>query len=114
MIGRNEKGKPKYKTFSGKQRADVQNKLYDFIAKRKVEEPQHAIKQTVGQWLIRWYNEYLIHNVKVSTRVHYESIINRHLIPRLGHIALGELKKTDIEAMYKDLLENAGWTEKGD
>lgn len=106
MIGRNEEGKPKFKTFSGKQRAIVDKKLTDYKANRKVEEPKHAIKQTVGQWLIRWYDEYVIPNVKTSTRVHYESIINRHLIPRLGHIALGDIKKTDIEAMYKDLLEN--------
>lgn len=106
MIGRNENGKPKYKTFTRKQRAAVQQLLHEYIAKRKSEEPSHAIKQTVGQWLIRWYNEYVIPNVKTSTRVHYESIINRHLIPRLGHIALGDIKKTDIEAMYKDLLEN--------
>lgn len=113
MIGRNEKGKAKYKTFSGKQRADVQRKLYNYIANRKAEEPKNAVKQTVGQWLIRWYNEYVIPSVKTSTRVSYESAMNRHLIPRLGHIALGDLKKTDIETMYNNLLENGRVDGKG-
>ena len=113
MIGRNEQGKPKYKTFTGKQRAIVDRKLTEYKASRKANEPKHAIKQTLGQWLFRWYNEYVIPNVKTSTRVNYESTINRHLIPRLGHIALGELKKTDIEAMYNDLLENGRVDGKG-
>ena len=40
----------------------------------------------------------------MSTRSSYEMIINRHLNPYIGHIKLVDLKKSDIEAMYRKLI----------
>lgn len=113
MVGYNEKGKPKYKTFSGKQREIVAKKLASFITSRGKESPLIACNQTIGQWLDTWYNDHAVHNVKVSTRVNYESIINRHLKPQLGHIKLVSLKKTDIEAVYRKLFANGRINGKG-
>lgn len=106
MIGYNEKGKPKYKTFSSKQRNIAAKKLADFIANKKDEMPEVICRDTVAKWLNRWLKEYVAVNVKTATRVSYEGIVNNYLIPHIGHLKLNELKKQDIENMYNKLLTN--------
>ena len=103
MIGRNEMGKPKYKTFSNKLRSVVVDRLSEYRLNRK-DASEQVCTFTTGQWLNKWYNEYVISNVKLSTRSSYEMIINRHLKPYIGHIKLVDLKKADIEEMYRKLI----------
>ena len=104
MIGRNEMGKPKFKTFSNKQRSVVVDKLSEYRLNKRADEPEQICTFTVSQWLNKWYNEYVVSNVKLSTRSSYEMIINRHLKPYIGHIKLIDLKKADIEEMYRKLI----------
>lgn len=113
MIGTNAEGKPKFKTFTSKKRTVVAKKLADYIANKKEREPEYACNQTVQKWLNNWFDSYVSKNVKESTRVSYETIIKRHLIPCIGNIKLKELKKVDIEDMYRDLLVNGRVSEKG-
>lgn len=113
MIGYNNKGKPKYKTFSAKTRNAAAKKLSDFIANQKELEPEVVCQNTVAEWLNKWLTEYVAKNVKVSTRVSYEGIVKNQLIPHIGHIKLTELKKTDIEKMYNDLLTHGRADGKG-
>lgn len=113
MIGYNEKGKPKYKTFTNKQRAIVAKRLAYFIANKEKAKPIVACNQTISQWLDTWYNEYVVNRLKISTRVNYESIIKNHIKPYIGHIKLVAIKKTDIEAMFRKLAENGKVDGKG-
>ena len=113
MIGRNEKGKPKYKTFSSKTRNEVAKKLNNYIANKKALTSEIVCKDTVAQWLNKWLDTYVAQNVKTSTRISYEGIVKNQLIPRIGHIKLTKLKKTDIETMYNDLLLNGRSDGKG-
>lgn len=113
MIGYNEKGKPKYKTFGAKTRNDVAKKLNKYIADKKALMPEVVCKDTVSQWLNKWLETYVAQNVKTSTRISYEGIVKNQLIPRIGHIKLTKLKKTDIETMYNDLLSNGRADGKG-
>ncbi len=113
MIGYNEKGKPKFKTFTSKKRTIVAKKLNDYIANQKSALPEAASKETLEKWLNRWLIEYVADNVKTSTRVSYEGIVKHQLIPYLGKIKLCDLKKADIENMYSQLLVNGRADGKG-
>lgn len=113
MIGYNEKGKPKFKTFTSKKRGTVSQKLADYIANTKSSTPESVCQDTVAKWLNKWLIEYVQQNVKTSTRVSYEGIVKNQLMPHLGHIKLGELKKVDIEDMYNKLLINGRADGKG-
>lgn len=104
MIGTNAEGKSRFKTFTSKKRTVVAKKLADYIANKKEREPEYACNQTVQKWLGNWFESYVDKNVKLSTKVSYETIIKKHLVPYIGHIKLKELKKVDIEDMYEELL----------
>ena len=99
-------GKQHFKTFSNKKQSVVIEKLNEFKNNRKKFDLNIAVKYTVKEWLNIWYESYVINNVRTSTRVSYEGIINNHLIPHIGHIKLVDLKKIHIEKMYNDLLIN--------
>jgi len=106
--GYNADGSQHFKTFGGKSRAIVCQKLNEFIANRDKFNPEIVVKYTVKEWLNLWYESYVIDNVRTSTRVSYEGIINNHLIPNIGYIKLLKLKKTDIEDMYRKLINIKG------
>lgn len=97
-------GKQHFKTFSAKKQSEVIEKLNKYKENISKFDYDIATKYTVKQWLNIWYNNYVISNVKHSTRVRYEGIIRNHLIPNIGHIKLVDLKKVHIEKMYEDLL----------
>lgn len=112
-VGYYPNGTPKPKTFSSKRQDVVVQKLNEFKAEMKKFDSNYATNYTVKQWLNIWYNSYVIANVKVSTRVSYEGIINNHLIPNIGNIKLVDLKKVHIEEMYNRLLCNDNANKKG-
>ena len=113
MIGTNVEGKPKFKTFASKKRNVVASKLADYIANKKEKEPQRASNQTMAKWLWSWFDSYVDKNVKLSTKISYETIIKNQLLPYIGQIKLNELKKADIEDMYNSLLTNGRLNGKG-
>jgi len=113
MIGYNEKGSPKFKTFTSKKRSVVVQKLSEYIANQKYSQPEVACNESLEKWLRRWLNEYVANNVRASTRVSYEGIVKHQLIPYIGKIKLGNLKKADIENMYSKLLVNGRADGKG-
>lgn len=113
MIGRDVKGKPTFKTFTSKKRSVVAAKLANYIANQKGIEPRSNGNMTVAKWLLKWFDDYVDKNVKISTKSSYETIIQRHLIPYIGHIKLDKLKKADIEEMYLTLLKKGRADGKG-
>lgn len=113
MIGYNEKGKPKFKTFTNKKREVAAKKLADYIANQEANKPENICNDTLQNWLMRWLDEYVAKNVKISTRVSYEGMVKHHIIPYLGKIKLNELKKADIENMYEKLLNEGRADKKG-
>ena len=113
MIGYNEKGKPKFKTFTSKTRSEVSKKLNNYIANQKALTPEMVCKDTAEKWLLRWLEEYVANNVKTATRVSYEGMVKNQIIPCIGRIKLCDLKKADIENMYAQLLINGRADGKG-
>ena len=61
-------------------------------------------KITLGEWLDQWCESFVVMNTTPRTYVSYRSIIDRHLKPRLGSIALSRLEPQQIQVYYADKL----------
>lgn len=61
---------------------------------------------TVGEYLRRWLTDYARGNVGVKTYERYAEIVEKHLIPALGHHPLAKLQPLQIQAYYTQALEN--------
>ncbi len=67
-------------------------------------------KMTLGEWLDKWMNEYMIFTVRESTWDSYKSMIKNHIKPYLGDKPIVFVTTADIQKMYnrlKTLLRHA-------
>jgi integrase len=62
-------------------------------------------KVTMAEYLRQWLQDYAASNVRPRTFQRYKGIIERHLIPALGHILLTQLKPSHVQACYTKSLK---------
>jgi integrase len=109
-VGQNANGSPKRKFMYGNSRAEVAEKLHEAQALLKAGGYIDPGKITVGEWLEIWLENYVRPNIRQSTYESYRLQIDNHLIPGLGKKQLKKLTTTDIQLMYKNLLERGNKT----
>ncbi len=61
---------------------------------------QEPTREPTGEYLRRWIRDYAKTHVAASTYERYEDIVEKHLIPALGHVPLSRLSPQDIRAHY--------------
>lgn len=70
-------------------------------------------KITVEEWLKIWLETYTKNRVRLNTYEGYERIVNKHLIPELGHYYLRDLRPEHIQSMLNNKLEKGNLRYKG-
>lgn len=95
-------GKQKQRSFSGKTAKEVREKMQAAAVELSEKTYQTPDKITLGEWLDKWENNYLV-NVKPLTVASYHTAINVHIKPALGAIRLQSLTTDDIQAFYQKL-----------
>ena len=82
-------------------------------AERKLAELQHQIdtggfvkpsRLTLGEFLDQWLRDYAATNVRPRTFEGYNTVVRSQLVPKLGNIALGELRPAHLQAYYAKAL----------
>jgi integrase len=93
-------GRRQRKTFYGKTRREVQEALtralrdlQDGIAARTDE------RETVAQYLSRWLESSAKHRVRPRTLVGYRLIVDKHLIPAIGRVAVARLSPDEVQGL---------------
>lgn len=77
-------------------------RAYDELKRRQVAAESGHVeltdKTTLGEFATDWFERYTTQRgLKPNSISYYKTIVNRHLIPGLGHIQLRKLKFQDIE-----------------
>ena len=89
--------------------ADAETRLREMVAEAeaKFAATAQAGPQTltVGEWLLRWHQQVIVRDKKISTQERYLSIINLHLIPHIGRIPLKDLSPLKVDALHGKLLD---------
>ncbi|MGI5927579.1 MAG: tyrosine-type recombinase/integrase [Thermacetogeniaceae bacterium] len=106
-IGRTEDGKLKRKSFYGKSRGEVKEKLDAYKEQMNLGIDQEAVKNTTfGDWLATWLDLYKRPKLRTSTLENYVMYAENHILPAMGHIYLSELNSDDIQALYNNLQKD--------
>jgi len=100
-----EGGKLKRKTYYGKTRKEVADKLTAGLNNQQQGLPIVGEKQTVKQFLTVWLEDCIKPTVRFSTYISYEQQIRLRIIPELGHIKLSKLTPQHIQRMMKNLMQ---------
>ena len=61
------------------------------------------------EWLLEWFENYIIPSVKPKTRKSYEAIIHQRLIPMLGNYQLDEVTPLIVQKYITSLLQNGNF-----
>ncbi len=87
--------------FYGRTQAEVRKKLTEALSQRDwgiVREPR---EQTLGEFLNRWMESVVQHNVRPTTYSNYQYVL-RH-VSRLGKLKLSKLTPQHIQMLYREL-----------
>jgi len=99
-------GKSIRKTFYGKTRKEVQEKMEKVKAQIITGTYVSDRKITVGEWLDTWLITYSKPNVRIATWESYETMIRVHIKPSIGNIPLQDLRPEHLQTLYNDKLKN--------
>lgn len=61
---------------------------------------------TLGEWLDKWLNEYMLFTIRESTWDSYDGIVRNHIKPHLGDKPIAFVTTADIQKMYNHLKKN--------
>jgi integrase len=106
VIGTNpDTGKPKRKSFYGKTRAEVKEKMREYQEEMAQGLDIMGQEQTFGEWILFWMDNYKKIELRLSTWENYMRSIKNHIYPALGHIPLRDLKTDDIQNLYNRMIK---------
>ncbi len=91
-------GKRWRKTFYGKSRREVREKLSTALRAHQQGLPVAPERQTVGQFLERWLSDSVKPSVRPLTYDRYEQLVRLHISPALGRIDLPKLSPQHVQA----------------
>jgi integrase len=83
---------------------DAEKRLADLLHQMDTGTFMKPGKTTLGEFLERWLKDYVWPDLGPRTAEGYETIVRRHLIPKLGRILLIQLKPEHIQKYYSDCL----------
>ena len=108
-----EGGKRRQTKRSFRTKKEAQASLTELLAAHQagtfVAPSRMPIRGFVEPWLAGLENQ----GRKGTTLRGYRSALDTYVLPRLGDVALQELRATDLDAMYRSLLKSGGRTGKG-
>ena len=92
-------GKRYYETVKGR-KSDAQRRLRELLSSLDKGVSVPVGRLTLAEHLKAWLEGYVATNCSPRTFDGYQSIIERHLIPALGHVQLKRLTPQQIQAYY--------------
>lgn len=112
-LGRDGKGKRirRYQNVKGT-KTQAQRSLRDLLVSLDHRTPIDNEKVSLGDWMSQWMIEYVVPNTRQKTVERYRGIIDRHIVPALGHLRLIKVAPRDIRFMEAKLLDS-GMSPKG-
>jgi integrase len=92
----------KWFTVQGTKR-DAEKKLAELVHNLHRSEYVEPSKLTAGEWLHEWLETAVNPpNKRLRTYETYKSVIERHLMPAVGHLRLQQLRPTDLKHYYNE------------
>lgn len=80
---------------------EAQSELSQAVAKVDRGTFIDATKMTIAELLTFWLDQHR-HNIRPATNQQYTNLVNAHLIPSLGSVALQKLSPAHLAAMYAE------------
>ncbi len=105
-------GRLKRRTFYGKTRREISDKLANAITELQNGRFAQATTLTVAEWISAWLDRYA-QTKRTSTWENYESLARVHIVPALGAKKLRDLRPEHLQLFYNELLRTGAVRREG-
>ena len=112
-LGYDADGKRIRKSFSGKTRKEVADKIAAALHEVTTGTYIEPTTITLGEWLDRWMTSYKKAQLKQSTYESYDSMIETYIKPVLGDVPMAKLQGPMLQDFYNEQLESGRRKTKG-
>jgi integrase len=103
----------RYKTVNGTKKS-AEEKLRSLLTKVDNNTAVDPTKETLAEWLRRWLTDYAPMNCSSgATLERYGQLIEKHIIPSLGSVALQKLTSGTVQGLYASKLKGGLLSGKG-
>ena len=104
-LERDSEGKRKrlYRTVHCSRKSEAEKKMQAMITELETGLSFEAANLTVAGYLNEWLQNYGQPKLSQRTFTSYSQLINRHVIPYIGHVVLVELKPMHLQKLYTRL-----------
>ena len=102
-VGYDDEGKPIRKSFYGKDRETVAQKINQALNKVYTSSYFEPSRATIKEWLQEWLKGRKAH-IAESTHSTYETMIKVHIAPTIGSIKIKDIKTREIQNLLNEKL----------
>lgn len=82
---------------------DAQEALNEALRSVKNHLPAKPSSKLLSEYALEWLNR---HDLANSTQAGYEKIVRVHIIPGIGHLAIGKISSETVARFYRDCSEH--------
>ncbi len=103
VVGHKNNGAPIYRYVFAKTQAELTQKLHDKIEMYRDADLSEECNMTIGEWLDKWINEYMIFTLRPNSLRSYGMVIKCQIKPHLGNRPLSALTTNEIQKFYNTI-----------
>ena len=103
IIGHKNDGSPMYKSAFAKTQRSALKELHRLLDLYCDVDLTEECRMTLGEWMDKWMDEYMIFTIKENTIKGYRSQIDHQIKPFIGHKQLASLTTADIQKFYNKI-----------
>lgn len=106
VVGHKKDGSYLFKSVFGKTQKQTLEKLHRMIELYRNVDLTEDSRMTVGEWLEKWINDYMVYTVRESTIEGLRSMLKHHILPAIGSRKLTSLTTADLQKFYNQQKES--------
>ena len=114
VVGHKKDGSPMYKSVFGKTQKATLKELHKLIDLYHDVDLTEECRMTLGEWMDKWLDEYMIFAIRESTLDSYRNITKNQVKKHIGHKPLSSLTTADIQRFYNKIKKEGRMKPKRD
>ena len=103
IIGHKNDGTPMYKSAFSKTQKSTLKELHQLIELYRDVDLTEDCRMTLGEWLDKWLDEYMIFTIRESTLDSYRAMVKNQVKPFIGSKQISSLTTADMQKFYNKI-----------
>ena len=103
IIGHKNDGTPMYKSAFAKTQKSALKQLHQLIDLYRDVDLTEDCRMTLGEWMDKWLDEYMIFTIRESTLDSYRAMVKNQVKPFIGGKQIASLTTADMQKFYNKI-----------